>query len=131
MSASLPPQSVDTPNGFEARLQQRNIAIQQNALGTVPTNAIQEPHGAIPNTPLAASTVSFILGGLFSPAFLAFALGALGVLPGPCYQLGFFAAAWAGFHWLEFAVTAGWNLEKCSTDCKRSIQLSRISQLIP
>ncbi|KNZ81540.1 Protein-S-isoprenylcysteine O-methyltransferase [Termitomyces sp. J132] len=29
-------------------------------------------------------------------------------------QLGFFIAAWAGFHWGEFAVTAGWNLEKCT-----------------
>jgi len=32
------------------------------------------------------------------------------------YQLGFFVAAWSGFHWGEFAVTAGWNLEKCSID---------------
>jgi len=30
--------------------------------------------------------------------------------------LGFFGAAWAGFHWGEFAVTAGWNLDKCSVD---------------
>jgi protein-S-isoprenylcysteine O-methyltransferase len=33
-------------------------------------------------------------------------------------QLGFFIAAWSGFHWGEFAVTAGWNLEKCSVDCE-------------
>jgi hypothetical protein len=26
-------------------------------------------------------------------------------------------ASWALFHWAEFAVTAGWNLEKCSVDC--------------
>lgn len=117
MSISLSSPSVDTPDGFEARLQRRNV-LQQSALSTVPSNAVHKPHGAIPNTPLAASTVSFILGGLFSPALLLFTLGALDILPRPCYQLGFFAAAWAGFHWLEFAVTAGWNLEKCSTDCK-------------
>ena len=120
MSTSLPPQSVDTPNGFEARLQQRN-ALKQNPLSTVPANEVHQPHGRIPNTPVAASTVSFLLGGVFSPALLASALGAFGVLPNACYQLGFFGAAWACFHWLEFAVTAGWNLEKCSVDCKRSI----------
>lgn len=31
-------------------------------------------------------------------------------------QLGFFLAAWSAFHWGEFAVTAGWNREKCSVD---------------
>ncbi|KAF7965453.1 hypothetical protein HWV62_43483 [Athelia sp. TMB] len=35
--SNLPPQSVDTPDGFEARLQQRN-ALKQNPLSTVPAN---------------------------------------------------------------------------------------------
>ena len=34
------------------------------------------------------------------------------------YQLGFFAGAWALFHYMEFAVTAGWNRERCSIDCE-------------
>jgi protein-S-isoprenylcysteine O-methyltransferase len=33
-------------------------------------------------------------------------------------ELGFFISAWSGFHWAEFAATAGWNLEKCSVDCE-------------
>ncbi|KAJ7068379.1 Isoprenylcysteine carboxyl methyltransferase family-domain-containing protein [Mycena amicta] len=78
----------------------------------------------IPNTPLAASVVSFLLGSTFALGTLAFVGG--GVLTtNPAFtnapwwltgQLGFFIAAWSAFHWGEYAVTAGWNLEKCSID---------------
>ncbi|TFK75802.1 ICMT-domain-containing protein [Pluteus cervinus] len=105
MSADSSPQRESSQNGVRKHV---------HPLHTVPiTNA---PKGKIPNTPLAASTVSFILGSVFalgSSAFLA------GGLPGSCwatYQLGFYVASWAAFHWGEFAVTAGWNFEKCSVD---------------
>jgi protein-S-isoprenylcysteine O-methyltransferase len=73
-------------------------------------------HGKIPNTPLASSTIAFLLGGLFALGTYTFLFN-----PSSCwwmtYQSGYFIAAWAFFHWAEFAVTAGWNSEKCSVDC--------------
>lgn len=84
-----------------------------------------------PNTPLAASTTSFVLGSLFSIGIWLI-ITKSGVLPAilygewhkvafnrPIVQLPFFVAAWAFFHWAEFAVTAGWNRDKCSTHCKQ------------
>ncbi|KAJ7276505.1 Isoprenylcysteine carboxyl methyltransferase family-domain-containing protein [Mycena haematopus] len=70
--------------------------------------------GRIPNTPLFASLISFLLGAVFALG-LSTAL-ALGRPWWATYQLGVFFAAWAAFHWGEYAVTAGWNLEKCSVD---------------
>lgn len=117
MSNPLPPQSTDTPDSFEARLQQR-ATIQSNPLSTEPSNVLHTPQGKIPNTPLAAATISFILGSVFSLALFSCILGGFKILSEPYYQLGFFVAAWTAFHWAEFAVTAGWNLEKCSVDCE-------------
>jgi len=80
--------------------------------------------GRISNTPLAASLVSFILGSVFALGALTFVAGGVSTAA-PAFagssrwvtgQLGFFVAAWAAFHWGEYAVTAGWNLEKCSVD---------------
>ncbi|KAJ7781127.1 protein-s-isoprenylcysteine O-methyltransferase [Mycena metata] len=74
--------------------------------------------GRIPNTPLAAALIAFLLGAICALGLLAFTSGAF-ALGRPWWatpQLGFFAAAWAAFHWGEYAVTAGWNLEKCSVD---------------
>ncbi|KAF7331888.1 Protein-S-isoprenylcysteine O-methyltransferase [Mycena kentingensis (nom. inval.)] len=82
------------------------------------------PKGRIPNTPLAASLVSFILGSSFALGALTAAVGGITTIA-PAFsnapwwatgQLGFFVAAWSAFHWGEYAVTAGWNLEKCSVD---------------
>ncbi|VDB85438.1 unnamed protein product [Peniophora sp. CBMAI 1063] len=81
-------------------------------LETTPRMDVKQPTARIPNTPLAASTVSFLLGSVFMS-------GAIGFLSSPAwmpYQLGFYLASWALFHWGEFAVTAGWNREKCSID---------------
>ena len=108
--------SNDVPDGFEERLRQRQTF--QSHLETVPISSITQPHGNIPNTPLAASTISFLLGSIFSLAFATFISGGLVSSWWSTYQLGFFVAAWAAFHWGEFAVTAGWNREKCSVDCK-------------
>ncbi|KAJ6539453.1 ICMT-domain-containing protein [Mycena capillaripes] len=75
-------------------------------------------NGRIPNTPFFAALIAFLLGSVFALGLLAFTAGA-GNLTRPwwaTYQLGFFTAAWAAFHWGEYAVTAGWNLEKCSVD---------------
>jgi protein-S-isoprenylcysteine O-methyltransferase len=117
MSTAAFQTSMDMPDGFEERLGQR-AAIKKNPLSTIPTNEMHMPLGNIPNTPLAASTISFLLGSVFSLALLAFISGALGRSPWAYYQLGFFVTAWAAFHWGEFAVTAGWNLHKCSVDCE-------------
>jgi len=76
------------------------------------------PRGNIPNTPFAISTISFILGVVFSFGVLVSSTRGFNVHWWTTPQLGFFIAAWSGFHWAEFAVTAGWNLEKCSVDCE-------------
>lgn len=105
-------------DGFEERLRQRTAkATQAHALDTVPTNPGLHPRGRIPNTPLAASTISFLLGISFTLGIITFASGGIDRFWWSTYQLGFYLAAWAAFHWGEFAVTAGWNRDKCSIDC--------------
>jgi protein-S-isoprenylcysteine O-methyltransferase len=100
---------IDAQKSLDERIRQR-----AHALSTNPTNHI--PHGNIPNTPLTASTISFLLGGIFFSSLFS-------LLSGSSqhwwltYQTKFFFVAWSAFHWGEFAVTAGWNLEKCSVDC--------------
>ncbi|KAH8830494.1 Isoprenylcysteine carboxyl methyltransferase family-domain-containing protein [Flagelloscypha sp. PMI_526] len=85
-----------------------------SALHTKPV--IEPLSGRIPNTPLSASLISFLLGTVFSPALLLFLFGGSDFSWWSTWQLGLFVAAWAGFHWGEFAVTAGWNWKKCSVD---------------
>ncbi|KAJ8587213.1 ICMT-domain-containing protein [Rhizopogon salebrosus TDB-379] len=106
--------SSDAPQGFEDRLRQRASAMNSNTLETIPVN--HHPHENIPNTPLAASAISFLLGCIFSLGLMLFLMGGISERWWATYQLGFFLAAWSGFHWGEFAVTAGWNRSKCSVD---------------
>ncbi|KAG8901476.1 hypothetical protein FRB99_005280 [Tulasnella sp. 403] len=87
-----------------------------NPLETAPVPAALRPHGTLPNTPLTASLISFSLGIVFTLGALLFALGGIQGSSWATYQLGFFIAAWAAFHWGEFAVTAGWNRDKVSID---------------
>lgn len=99
---------------FDTHVQQPKD-MSQNALETVPIPEAQ-PHGNIPNTPLASSFIAFSLGIVFTLGSLLFALGGY---PGSVWltdRLGAYLAFWALFHWLEFAVTAGWNREKLSVD---------------
>lgn len=105
-------------NRLDEQIRQRSEA-KRHPLQTVPR--VGQAHGTIPNTPLVVSLISFLLGSLFALGFTVFILGG-GVWWWATYQLGFFLAAWSAFHWGEFAVTAGWNLEKCSVDCKRSFE---------
>lgn len=79
-------------------------------------SAIAKADGGIPNTPLAVATIAFVLGTVFCFGLSVVCYGQLMGYWWSTYQLGFFVAAWAAFHWGEFAVTAGWNLEKCSVD---------------
>ncbi|KAI0004889.1 protein-s-isoprenylcysteine O-methyltransferase [Russula compacta] len=79
-------------------------------------NPPTQPHGSIPNTPLAVSTISFFLGFIFALGFSIFWGSGLASFWFTTYQLGFFVASWSAFHWGEFAVTAGWNREKVSVD---------------
>lgn len=112
----------DAPEGFDQKLKQRQTAPAANPLSTIPKNAANLPHGRIPNTPLAASMISFILGSVFIMGFLTFLNGGFGQW-WSTYQLGFFVASWAAFHWGEFAVTAGWNFDKCSVDCESLLRV--------
>lgn len=109
-------QPSDPSNGIEERLRQRASA-QQHPLQTIPDDpAVRQGH-LIPNTPLAVSTISFVLGSVFSLGALLFLSGGIQNVWWATPQLGFFVAAWSAFHWGEFAATAGWNLTKCSVDC--------------
>lgn len=102
-------------NGLATDAQQP-VKFQPNALETNPlTNT---PLGNIPNTPLASSTISFLLGGSFLFGVYTAVNDISNTAGLLTYQLGCFIAAWAFFHWAEFAVTAGWNFEKCSVDCQ-------------
>jgi protein-S-isoprenylcysteine O-methyltransferase len=109
--------SSNASEHLEEPLRQRE-AMKNHPLETIPGPAANKPHGNIPNTPLAVSTISFFLGAIFSLGSLIFLVGGFDIYWWPTYQLGFFVAAWSGFHWGEFAVTAGWNFEKCSVDCE-------------
>ncbi|THV08453.1 ICMT-domain-containing protein [Dendrothele bispora CBS 962.96] len=104
----------DNVDGLDRRLNQRE-AMLRHPLHTAPIANVRT-NGNIPNTPLTASLISFLLGGVFSMGLLLFLMGGVISHWWATYQLGFFIAAWSGFHWGEFAVTAGWNLEKCSVD---------------
>lgn len=109
-------------DGLERRFQQR-AAMGTSALETKPIASVaQASRGNIPNTPLASSLIAFCLGITFTAGSLLVALGGIQGSVVFTTQLGFFVASWAIFHWLEFAVTAGWNREKCSVDCKHRVE---------
>lgn len=87
----------------------------------LPTATQHVPNGQLPNTPLAVSVISALLGGLLfsSLAYLSvpylIALGAgewVWVRP----QLALYGMAMAVFHLSEFWTTAGWNPKKLSID---------------
>ncbi|KAJ3568606.1 hypothetical protein NP233_g5603 [Leucocoprinus birnbaumii] len=96
---------------IEERLRQRIAAERTSHLNS----DVADLRGGLPNTPLAVVTIAFALGCLFSVSFLIFLLGGLDYW-WTTYQLAFFLCVWSFFHWAEFAVTAGWNLEKCNID---------------
>lgn len=108
----------DTHRGLDSLATdvQQPVKFQPNALETNPLTNI--PHGNIPNTPLASSTISFLLGSTFLFGVYTAVNDISNTARLLTYQLGCFIAAWAFFHWAEFAVTAGWNFEKCSVDCQ-------------
>lgn len=103
--------NVPSFEGPEDVLRRRGTPTSQSLLETKPIPSVSKTGNCIPNTPLAASTISFLLGCLFT-------VGVAILISGRLYQLGFYLAAWSAFHWGEFAVTAGWNREKCSVDCE-------------
>ena len=77
--------------------------------------------GSLPNTPLAVSVISALLGGL--------AVGSLALASQPVLraigayewgwarpQLGLYGTAMGAYHLWEFWTTAGWNPQKLSVD---------------
>jgi len=89
-----------------------------NGQVTPPVRARTPPlfGGRMPNTLVAVSTISFLLGGLCSLGGLTYIVGGFKGAWWATYQLGFFAVAWSVFHFAEFAVTAGWNTARVSVD---------------
>jgi len=108
---------VDVLTGFDARIAQREVAMAQSHPLEMKTSLPEyQTTGVIPNTPLSVSTISFLLGIVFTIGFAIFYFGGR---DGPFWctsELGFFITTWAAFHWGEFAVTAGWNRPKCNVD---------------
>jgi len=86
----------------------------RNPLETTP--AANQHKGHIPNTPAASAVIAFCLGGVLSFGLYTATIDVFSVAIRVPYQLGFYIAAWAFFHWAEFSVTAAWNLEKCNVD---------------
>lgn len=77
--------------------------------------------GGLPNTPLAVSIISALLGGLLfssvalavAPALQAFSTGGWNwARP----QLGVYLGCMGLFHLCEFWTTAGWNPQKLTVD---------------
>lgn len=99
---------------LEERLRQR-VQQKQYPLETKPLHV--KPQGSIPNTPLSSATIAFILGMIFGGGLYVTAKDIISWPISIPYQFGVYIASWAFFHWAEFAVTAGWNLEKCTIDC--------------
>ena len=96
------------------------------------TNPIMNaPHGNVPNTPPASATIAFLLGGAFVFGLCASVNDISATASLLTYQLRFFIAAWSFFHWAEFAVTAGWNFEKCSVDCMPLSIVCHLTKLAP
>ncbi|KAH7105668.1 ICMT-domain-containing protein [Auriculariales sp. MPI-PUGE-AT-0066] len=106
----------DEPDSFDRRVAAHAAmsAAKQasDALNITPASPANQPHGDIPNTMLVVVSIAFALGAIFATSVIAIAV----TYPGILYQLSFVAAAWSFFHFMEFAVTAGWNREKLSVD---------------
>lgn len=77
--------------------------------------------GSLPNTPLAVSVISAILGGSAAVSLALAVSPALKPFGANEWQwarpqLGVYLAALGMFHLLEFWTTAGWNTQKLSVD---------------
>ena len=130
MATSQPPASEgitqrtkETPDPSSSTAQY----VTDGALETLPPDGLNAYRGKyIPNTPLAASLVSALLGVTFTlGCVLFFNPNAFLERIVPIQEqrdrwstLGFFFAALAAFHWGEYAVAAGWNRKRCSVDCE-------------
>jgi protein-S-isoprenylcysteine O-methyltransferase len=117
--ATVPALASANLDGFEKRIREREL-LRSGPLETIPDSKSATFNDGIPNTPLAVSIISFLLGSTFALGFLTFLSGGFRSFWFTTYQLGFFVASWSVFHWGEFAVTAGWNREKVSVDCTHS-----------
>jgi protein-S-isoprenylcysteine O-methyltransferase len=106
----------NTPTNLENKIKQR-MKSSRNPLETIPD--ANQHQGYTPNTPAASAVIAFCLGGVFTFGLYTATNDVFsGLIRVPC-QLGLYIAAWAFFHWAEFTVTAVWNFDKCSVDCKR------------
>ena len=90
-------QAAEAP---EEAVRKRTNGRAQDTLETTPIPSAAKLDTTIPNTPLVASIISFVLGALFAIGFIAFVNGGLKYW-WLTYQLGFFVVAWSGFHWGE------------------------------
>lgn len=92
----------------------------------MPAATQYRPLGTLPNTPLAASIISAILGGMLFGGLamvMSAAIRQLGLDRLPSFawarpQLAAYIAAMGLFHLAEFWTTAGWNPQKLSVDGK-------------
>jgi len=112
------PAPSDAPPGT-ASTSSTATTYASGALETIPTDAANPYRGKyIPNTPLGASIISVCLSMVFTLGLLLFLRGPIvfGLQDDQWRFLGFFLACWAGFHWGEYAVCAGWNRARCSVD---------------
>lgn len=91
-----------------------------NLLPHTPQYALR---GTLPNTPLAVSVISALLGGLAIGSLVCASqpvLRAIGAYEWGWArpQLGLYGVAMGAYHLWEFWTTAGWNTQKLSVDCE-------------
>ena len=89
--------------------------------------------GGLPNTPLAVSVISALLGGLaFSSCVLAVAPALQGLSGGGWNwarpQLGIYLGCMGLFHLCEFWTTAGWNPQKLTVEGGSMLHFSEVME---
>jgi hypothetical protein len=95
-----------------------------NDTSLLPSHPSYKAHGDIPNTPLSVSIISTILGGILFTSFTLAGLSMAGWIDFKRAgwsdwarpQLGIYLGCLAGFHLLEFWITASWNPDRLSVD---------------
>ncbi|KAK8861520.1 hypothetical protein IAR55_002341 [Kwoniella newhampshirensis] len=118
------PSRLPTPNGIRPTVNRQSPSPSPTpTAGTASPLALPKTdqyyiRGSLPNTILAVSVISAILGAIAATGLTSAAQPLSQYIAGSWArpQLGIYIAAVAIFHLLEFFTTAGWNPQKLSID---------------
>lgn len=115
--------STMTESAKESEIDRVPAVVRGGALPLA--SQVEHFRGTIPNTQLAISLISAILGGVFCVSISGAVRPLLAKLGASSWtwatpQLGIYFAALGAHHLSEFWTTAYWNPQKLSVDCKWS-----------